>query len=42
MFSDPENYSHLSEEERQQKTDEMMTKHKVWYKNPLNIQTKGM
>jgi len=42
MFGDPEDYSHLSEEERQNKTDKMLAKHKVWSKNPFNNQTKGL
>lgn len=42
MFGSPEDYSHLSAEERQIKTDQMMAKHKVWSKDPFSSQTRGI
>jgi len=40
LFGDPEEYSHLSAEDRQKKTDEMMARHKNWSSDPLMIHTK--
>lgn len=40
LFGDPEDYSHLSEEVRQQKTDEMLSKHRKWSTDPLGTHTK--
>ena len=33
LFGAPEDYAHMSEEEKQKLTDEMMAKHKAWVDN---------
>jgi hypothetical protein len=36
LFGNPEDFSHLSEEVRQQRTEHMKTKHTAWSQNPLS------
>jgi hypothetical protein len=42
LFGAPEDYNHLSAEEKQQKTEKMMSKHKVWSSDPFGAKTKTM